>query len=181
MSDALDCVTENDDDVADVSAPEEKINWYDPLPAIFRFVNVATPLTAFTVVVPLRMPVPLEIVTVTDAELLVRLPPASRNCTTGCVVNATPLTAPVGCVVSTTCVAEPAATVTLAEVTDSAGDVVVNCSVCAPVPVICRLLNVATPFTAVAVTVPPMLPDPLAIEAVTTRLAPDPVDTSTLP
>lgn len=181
LSDAADCVTVNDDDVAAVNPADVKVNVCAPAPAILRFVNVATPLMAATVAVPVSAPVPLAIATVTLAVLAVRLPPASRNCTTGCVVNTTPLTAPAGCVVIATCVGVPAATVTLDDVVDSVGVVVANCNVCAPVPVICRLVNVATPFTAVAVTVPPSVPVPLAIETVTTRLAPLPVVTTTLP
>ena len=179
--DAAVCVTVKDDDVADVSPLDVNVSECPPVPAILRFVNVTTPLTAATVVVPVSVPVPLAIATVTLAVLVVRLPPASRNCTTGCVVNATPLTAPAGCVVIATCVGVPAVTVTLDDVVVSVGDVVANCNVCAPVPVICRLVNVATPFTAVAVTVPPSVPVPLAMEAVTTRLAPVPVVTTTLP
>lgn len=82
-------------------------------PAIRRFVNVATPLTAFTVVVPVSAPLPLPIATVTAAVLLVRLLAASRIATTGCAVSTAPLTAPTGCVVITNCVAAPTVPVAL--------------------------------------------------------------------
>ena len=59
-------------------------------------------------------------------------------------------------------------TVKVAEMTLSAGGVVVNRSVCGPRPSICRLENLATPFEAVAVRVPFTLPLPLAMDAVTT-------------
>ena len=57
-------------------------------------------------------------------------------------------------------VAAAAATVKLAEFTDSAGVMVVNCSVCAPVVVRARSVNVATPFTAFTVSVPLNTPCP---------------------
>ena len=181
LNDAAVCVTVNDEDVADVNPADAKVNECAPAPAILRFVKVATPLTAATVVVPVRVPVPLAIATVTLAVLVVGLPPASRSCTTGCVVNATPLTAPAGCVVIATCVGVPAVTVKLDDVVVRVGVVVANCNVCAPVPVICRLVNVATPLMAVAVSVPPNAPPPVATDAVTTSVAPEPVVTTTPP
>ena len=57
------------------------VNWMTsaPDPVIARFVKVATPLTAFTVVVPESVPVPEEIVAVTDPEPATRLLFASWN------------------------------------------------------------------------------------------------------
>ena len=121
---------------------------------------------------------PLASATVTAAELLVLALLPSRMATTGCAVNATPLTAPAGCVVIASCVGGLGATVKFAEVTLSEGVVVVNSNVWVPVPVIFRLVNVATPFTAVAVAVPLSVPAPLAIVAVTTSVAPLPVVTT---
>ena len=176
-SDDATCVTVNELDVAEVSPVDAKVSVCAPDPSTRKFVKVATPPTAFTVVVPVSVPPPV-IVTVTGAVLEVSSPPASRNSTTGCVVSALPLTAPDGCVVIATCVAGAEPTVMLAEFTVSAGDEVLNCKVCAPLPVSCNELNVATPPTAVAVRVPPSVPVPLAFDAVTTSAAPLPVVTS---
>jgi hypothetical protein len=52
-----------------------------------RFVNVAVPPTAFTVVVPDNVPVPDVNAAVTGAVDDVALPNASRIATTGCVPN----------------------------------------------------------------------------------------------
>ena len=60
----------------------------------------------------------------------------------------------------------------------SVGVVVVNRSVCGPRPSMLRLENLATPFEAVAVTLPSSLPLPLAMDAVTTSMAPLPVVTT---
>ena len=69
-----------------------------------KFVNVATPLTAVTVVVPPN--VPPEAVTVTDADEWVTVfPEASTRRTTGCVAKAAPEVPPTGCVVINTAVA----------------------------------------------------------------------------
>ena len=66
--------------------------------------NVATPLTAETVVVPPN--VPPEAVTVTEAvECVTVLPVASTRRTTGCVAKAAPEVPPTGCVVIKTAVA----------------------------------------------------------------------------
>src|SRR5258708_23610969 len=81
---------------------DEKLNVCAPSPSIRRLVNVATPLTAVRLVVPTRAPVPAETVAVTTRVAPVTtLPPASRTCTTGWVVNTTPLTAPAGWTAST--------------------------------------------------------------------------------
>jgi hypothetical protein len=60
-------------------------------------VKVATPLTAATVVVPLKVPVPdvIDATTLTD-EVVTVFPDESVIRTTGWVVSATPLTAPDG-------------------------------------------------------------------------------------
>jgi hypothetical protein len=75
--------------------------------------NVATPLTAFCVVVPDKVPplgfVPIARVTATD-ELVTTFPPASSTltCTDGVIVA--PADVFVGCRVNTSCVAAPAVT-----------------------------------------------------------------------
>ncbi len=147
-----------------------------PLPATTRLLNVATPFTAFNVIVPPSVPVPLAIEAVTAALLFTRLPAASRISITDGIM-ATPLTAPVGCDVIASCVGEPM-TMKLAEVVLRAGVAVVNCSVCWPLPTMARFVNVATPLTALIVTVPPSVPVPLARVAVTARPAPLPVVTT---
>ena len=88
------------------------------MPVILRFVKVATPPTALTVVVPESAPVPEAIAAVTAfVAAPIARPAASRNEITGCVVKLIPLTAPLGCVVitrvRTTCV-----TVTVPDVAD---------------------------------------------------------------
>src|SRR5947209_15051250 len=99
------------DEVAPVS-PEELAASVYPLPALLmeRLLKVAVPLTAATVVVPLRVPllglVPIAIVTL--AVLLVRLPFASRICTVTAGVMDAPATVFVGCWPNTSCVAAPA-------------------------------------------------------------------------
>ena len=84
-----------------------------PVPVMARFVKVATPFAALTVVVPLSVPLPDPLATVTASVLLVTVfPAASRTATTGCCVNAAPLIAPPGCVVMTSCVGVPATSAT---------------------------------------------------------------------
>ena len=77
---------------------------------ITRFVKVATPETAATVVVPESVPVPLEIETTTLAvEVVTVFPPASIMRITGCVPRTDPLGAPCGSVVIARAVALPTA------------------------------------------------------------------------
>src|ERR1700756_3165978 len=80
--------------------------------------NVATPFTAATLVPPLNVPALglLPMVSVTVAELLTTLPPASSILTTGCCANGVlEAELALGCVVNTTLVAGPGlkATVTV--------------------------------------------------------------------
>jgi len=83
---------------------EAKVNVYVPPVVCVRFVNVATPLTAVTVVVPPN--VPPEAVTVTDAvEVVTVLFVESTIRTTGCVAKTAPDVPPTGCVVIKTAVA----------------------------------------------------------------------------
>jgi oxalate decarboxylase/phosphoglucose isomerase-like protein (cupin superfamily) len=70
------------EEVTEVSDVEAKVRVYVPAVLCHKFVNVATPLTAVTVVVPPN--VPPEAVTVTDAdEWVTVLPTASTMRTTG--------------------------------------------------------------------------------------------------
>jgi hypothetical protein len=87
------------EDVADVKEVEAKVNVYVPAVLCHKFVNVATPLTAATVVVPPK--VPPEAVTVTDAVEVVAVAFVESTIrTTGCVANAAPEVPPTGCVVT---------------------------------------------------------------------------------
>ena len=132
--------------------------------------NVATPFTAVTVVVPDRMPAPLATDTVTAAEDEgTRRLFTSRISTTGCVVKATVLATPAGCVVTTTRVGGGGEDVSDAVAVASPGDV--KLSVKAPVPVTTRSVNVATPATAFTVVVPPNVTAPLATDADTAAVA----------
>src|SRR5678815_157316 len=98
------CVTTKLADVAGGNPIAVNVSVNNPAPLIRRFVNVATPLTAFTVVDPTRLPLPLAIVASTYAvDPVTTALLASRISTTGCVVKFRPLTAPPGCVVITTC------------------------------------------------------------------------------
>jgi hypothetical protein len=141
------------------------------LPAVperTRFVKLATPLTAATVVVPLRVPVPeaIEATTLTVDDVIV-FPEASVILITGWVVSATPLTAPDGWVVIAACVAAPTPRAKLLEVA-TVSDVGVKARVKLPaVPVRTRSVKVATPLTAATVVVPLRVPVPDAIDATT--------------
>src|SRR5688500_18246736 len=69
-----------------------------PLPVIVRFVKVATPFTASTVVAPDSDPVPDAMDAVTGSvELLITKPAESTTRTMGWVANGTPDTDPAGC------------------------------------------------------------------------------------
>jgi hypothetical protein len=82
-------------------------------------------------------------------------------------VNATLSVVPTDATVIATLVAAPAASAKLLEVT-AVRDVGVNVRVKFPaVPVITRLVNVATPATAATVVVPESVPVPEAIDATT--------------
>ena len=134
-----------------------------PALLIDRLLNVATPLTAAMVAVPLSVPLPglVPIATVTLELLLVtRLPNASSTdtCTAGLMV--TPATELRGSEVNTICLAAPgvmlnADDVPLVRLPSVAVRVY-------PVPALLmeRLLNVAIPLTAATVAVP--LSAPLA-------------------
>ena len=94
----------------------------DPARSIERFENVATPLTAFTVVVPLSVPAPglVPIVRVIGLEALVTVcPSASWIVTRTAGVTAAPAVAFDGCTVKARRVAAPAVRVIGFEVTPS--------------------------------------------------------------
>ena len=75
----------NDDDVTAVSAVGVNVNVNGPaVPVSRKLVNVATPATAATVVVPDNVPVPVAIVATTfTVELVTVLPLASTILITG--------------------------------------------------------------------------------------------------
>ena len=126
------------------------------------------PLTAATVVVPLRVPVPeaIEATTLIVDDVTV-FPEASVILITGWVVSAIPLTAPVGWVVIAACVAAPTLSAKLLEVA-AVSEVGVKVRVKLPaVPERTRLVKVAMPLTAATVVVPLKVPVPEAIDATT--------------
>jgi len=172
-------------DVALLRPVAVKRNVCGPLLVSTRFVNVATPFTAFTIAVPLNTPVPVNTAAVTAAVLVVWLPFASRMAITGCVVNAAPLAAPFGCVVIASCVAAPAVPVALKLIGLPVRPATVAVTVFAPaaVPSV-QLASVAMPLAFVitidgGAIVPP--PDVMANVTLTpdTGTAPAPV-TNTL-
>jgi hypothetical protein len=132
-------------------------------------VKVATPLTAATVVVPLKVPPLPDAIDATTlwVEEVTVFPPASVILMTGCVVNIAPSTAPDGCVVIMALVAAPKLSAKLLEVA-AVNEVGVKARVKFPtVPERTRSVKVATPLTAATVVVPLNVPDPDAIEATT--------------
>jgi hypothetical protein len=156
-------------EVAAVSPPAGvNVKVWSPVPVIFRLVKVATPLTAATVVVPLKVPVPEAIDATTLAvELVMVFPPASVIFTTGWVENTVPVNAPDGWVVTIAFEGAPTLNAKLLEVA-AVKDVGVNLRVKLPaVPERTRSVKVATPLTAATVVVPLKVPVPEAIDATT--------------
>ena len=144
------------------------------VPANVRSVNVATPLDVETVVVPARVP-PLADAVIETFAVVTTLFPESRTLTTGCVPNNAPAVFPTGCVVIAICVAAPTVGVTDCVATVRAfppyvAEYVMVYAVPA-VPVIPRLLNVAIPFTAVAVRVPTSVAPALTVAVTTVALS----------
>jgi uncharacterized membrane protein YfbV (UPF0208 family) len=131
-------------------------------------VNVATPLTAAIVVVPLSVPVPDAIdATTLTVELVTVFPPASVILITGWVVKTDPSTAPDGCVVIIALEAAPTLSAKLLEVA-AVSDVGVKVNVKLPaVPERSRSVKLATPLTAATVVVPLNVPLPEAIDTTT--------------
>ena len=159
-------------DSTPVSPAALKLNVRSPaVPLIARLVKAATPLPFVVAVsVPPSVPPPVAIaaVTVTPAWLTA-LPAPSRNRTAGCRANTTPLCAVAeGCVVTVRWSAGPAVSVIVPEVT-GVSPVALKRSVRFPtVPLIARSVKVAAPVPlVVAVSVPPRVPPPVAIAAVT--------------
>ena len=151
--------------VAEVRLVEANVNVYcvPAVPLMPTLVKVATPFTAFNVVVPTVVPLPLTVM-VTAAVLLVTvLPKASWMVTTGWVVNAEPLALPAAWVVMANCEAEPKVGVIfcVAEVRLVEAKVSVYCV--PAVPLMPTLVKVATPFTAFTVVVPTVVPFPLTV------------------
>src|SRR5439155_788221 len=164
-----------------VSVPLSKRSVYLPTsPLIASPLNVAAPLpvvvaAAFVSVAPVG-PVAITAVTVVPAWLTA-LPFASRSCSTGCGVNATPLCAVAGGgVLIVTCVAAPAVPVTGTEPFTMAVTVFVPAAVELKAPVIWPLVLVVPagcvsvmPVTgfAASVTVAPLTGLPFASFTVT--------------
>ena len=145
-------------------------------PVIPRLVNVATPLTALTVTVPIRdEPDEPEVnVAVTDDPVETVLLAESWKVRTGCVVKAIAETAPAAFVVLTIFVAAPTPKVMFCVAT--VRPVAVKVMVYEPVgPVMPRLVNVTTPLMALTVTVP--IKDEPAEPAVMEAVTDDPVET----
>ncbi len=75
-------------DVTEVSPDDVNESVDVPTPVSTRFVKVATPATAFTVLVPDSVPGPVATLAVTDAvEPVTTALFTSRTCTTGCTGN----------------------------------------------------------------------------------------------
>ncbi len=125
---------------------------YEPAPVKTKLLKVATPFTAATVVVP-PTPDGVELIVIEALEPVTTFPPASSTLTTT-EANAEPAVPFAGCVVKTSFDPVPAAMlnellVALVRPVDAAVNVY------EPIAVKTRLLNVATPFTAAIVVVPP--------------------------
>ncbi len=133
----------------------------DPPLMILRFANVATPLTAATLVVPERIPplgfVPIASVTVpVNAVAVFPCPSSAVTCTAG--VIAEPAVALDGCTENTTRAAAPAAMLNGA--LGTGGKPLAPVLSVYPVPIFSMLSveNVATPLTAATVVVPDSVP-----------------------
>jgi hypothetical protein len=125
--------------------------------------NVATPLAAFAVAVPDKVPLPgfVPIARVTAFVAAVTTFPCASSmltCTDG--VIAAPATTLLGCTVNTSCVAAPAVTLNALLVADVSPPALAVSVYPAPTLLILRLENVATPPTAVTGVVPDSVPPP---------------------
>src|SRR3989442_1100580 len=155
-----------------VSPVAEKLSVRSPaVPVMERLVKLATPPPSVVAVsVPPSVPPPVAIAAVTTTPAwLTAYPDPSRSCTTGCWAKATPLCAVAdGSVVTVNCVAVPAVMVITVELTP-VRPVAEKLSVRSPaVPLMDKLVKLATPVpVVVAVSVPPNVPPPVAIAAVT--------------
>ena len=152
IANALDVASASEPDVADNVSPVPALVMLSPL-------NVATPFTALTVVVPDNVPELTASATET-VEFVILLPNPSCTVTTGCDTNDTPATVDAdGCVVNASL---DAAVGVIANELDVAAvsepDVADKVN---PVPAVVAInpLNVATPFTAFTVVVPDNVPE----------------------
>jgi hypothetical protein len=136
-----------------------------------RLLNVATPFTAVTVSVP-PTPAGLELIVTCADDPVTRFPLASSTCTTTELrgVPAGPLDG--GSVVNASLLAAPAP-IAIDPLVTAVNPLTEADSVYVPVVVNTRLLNVATPFTAFTVSVPPT---PAGVELIVTD-AVEPVTT----
>jgi hypothetical protein len=132
-----------------------------------RLVNVARPLPSVaTVVVPVKVPVPVATAATTLTPLRVTLaPPTVWSRTLGAVLNTCPVADWLGWVTITNVLAP--VTLRLPEETP-VSPLEVYASVWVPVPRMARLVKVAIPELLVTtLVVPPMVPVPVPIAAVT--------------
>ena len=141
-------------------------------PLMVRLKKVAAPAALVsTVVVPPSAPPPVAMETVTPTPAwFTAFPTPSRSWMIGCWANATPLVAaPDGCVVMVSWVAPPTVTVIVPEVTPATAGALKFTVRSPAAPVMDRLKKIAAPLAlVVAVSVPPSVPLPVAIAAVTT-------------
>lgn len=156
-------------DVAAVRLPDVKVSVCAPEPVIVNVLKVAMPVAfVVTVFVPPNVPEPLATATVTDTPdwLMLLLLASCRR--TAAVNVAALFTDAGGCVDIASFVAVAGAVTVMALEFGDTTELEVNASVNDPEPVIERFVNVATPLAlVVAVAVPPSVPEPVEIAAVT--------------
>ena len=164
-----------DDEVAAVSPA--LANWSvraPTVPVMDSPANVANPAALVLIVAtPPNAPPPVKIDAVTDTTAATGFPDASRTWTVGCCAKLAPLAAEAdGCVTMVNWVAAPAVMPTADEVA-GVTPALVNCKVRDPtVPVMAKSVKVAKPEALVlTVVVPPSVPPPEAIAAVTDTAA----------
>jgi hypothetical protein len=145
-------------DVAPVNPAPVADNVCVPAPDKIKFENDADPFTAATLVVPLSTPDPLpRLMVIVAAESVTRFPLLSSTYTTTAGEIAAFTLVVDGCVTNTSFDAAPLIT-NVPVAADSVPSLAV--SVYVPIAENVRPLNVATPFTAVAVIIPETVPPP---------------------
>ena len=173
---ALPATTLNGDVVALASEPLDATR-VKPVPSRFTEspANVATPLTAFTEVVPLSTaPVAFPPSAMLTAPLNVVAVLPFSSCTVKTTVDSVPPAAVLaGCVVTTSFVATTGVAVAL-KVADPATPAAVAASVCAPAPAPTVHVVCALPFASVATVLAPTEPPLVAAKLTSTPLTPPP-------
>src|SRR6185295_12602276 len=162
-------------ELAPVSAPDAAVSVYPaPVLSMERLENVATPLTAATVVVPESAPPP-GLVPIATVMLAVELVTVLLNasCTVTCTAGAiaTPAIALDGWTVNATLAAAAGLTLNAElDAPESAPDAAVRVY---PTPALSieRLAKLATPFTAATVATPESVPPPGLVPIATVTLA----------